>query len=289
LTADIREQCLFLCHGAGKNGKSTFLKILRFVLGEYATAAAMRTFVVKRNDPAVNNDIAMLNGRRLVTAVETNEGQWLDEALVKSLTGGDPIPARFLNQEFFEMVPVFKLWFAMNHEPRIRGTDEGMWRRIRKIPFLVNFDGDRDDKELPAKLEAEAEGILAWAVEGCLEWIKGGLQTPEKVLSATKAYRAEQDTLGQFITEACVEGPDYRETTRALFDRYGKWCSETRNKEITFALFGRKLTERGFEPKESNGKSWRQGLAIRLEQDDQAAEEGPQSDGYSAEPSDLPF
>jgi putative DNA primase/helicase len=164
-----------------------------------------------------------------------------------------------------------------------------MWRRIRKIPFLVNFDGDRDDKELPAKLEAEAEGILAWAVEGCLEWISGGLQTPEKVLSATKAYRAEQDVLGQFIAEACVEGPDYRETTRALFDRYAKWCSETRNKEITFALFGRKLTERGFEPKESNGKSWRQGLAIRLEQDDQAAEDDPQSDGHSAEPSDLPF
>src|SRR5262249_23273732 len=142
LTADIREQCLFLCHGAGHNGKSTFLKILRLVMGDYAAAAAMKTFVQKRNDPAVNNDIAMLNGRRLVTAVETNEGQWLDEALVKSLVGGDPMPARFLNQEFFQMLPVFKLWFAMNHEPRIRGTDEGMWRRIRKIPFQVSFDGD---------------------------------------------------------------------------------------------------------------------------------------------------
>lgn len=288
LTSDISEQCLFFCQGAGRNGKSTFLKALRLVMGEYAASAAMRTFVVKRNDPAVNNDVAMLNGRRLVTAVETNEGQWLDEALVKSLSGGESIPARFLNQEFFDMDPVFKLWFAFNAEPRIRGTDEGIWRRIRKIPFLVDFKG-REDPGLYAKLEAEAEGILAWAVEGCLEWKRNGLQTPEKVLAATARYRAEQDTLGQFLAECCVEGPDCRAEAKELFSRYCKWCEETRTTQLAVGLFRRKLTDRGFETKESNGKSYRLRLGIRTEDGDHAVEENPESDLANAEPVDLPF
>jgi putative DNA primase/helicase len=283
ITADTREQCFFLCHGAGRNGKSTLLKVLReFVLGDYAAMAVMKTFILKKYDPAVNNDMALLNGRRFVTAVETNEGQSLDEAIVKAVTGEGAIQTRFLNQEFFEMRPTFKLWFAMNHEPKIRGTDPGIWRRVNKIPFLVDFTG-REDKELDKKLQAEAEGILAWAVEGCLEWQRDGLQTPEKVLAATAKYRAEQDVLGQFLTECCVVGPDYRAEAKELFARYGEWCSETKTTQLPMGFFRRKLTERGFEPKESNGKSWRLGLGLQAKDGDEAEVV------HEPEPVDLPF
>jgi putative DNA primase/helicase len=289
LTADTREQCFFLCHGEGRNGKSTMLKVLReYVLGDYAAMAVMKTFVLKRNDPAINNDLALLNGRRFVTAVETNEGQSLDEAMVKAVTGEGSIQTRFLNQEFFEMRPVFKLWFAMNHEPKIRGTDPGIWRRVNKIPFLVDFTG-REDKELDKKLKAEAEGILAWAVEGCLEWQRDGLQTPEKVLAATAKYRAEQDVLGQFLAEVCVVGPDYRAEAKELFALYCKWCEETRTTQLSMGLFRRKLTDRGFEPKESNGKSFRLGLGIRAKDGDQPAEEDSQRGLDQAEEGELPF
>jgi putative DNA primase/helicase len=289
LTADTREQCFFLCHGEGRNGKSTMLKVLReYVLGDYAAMAVMKTFILKRNDPAINNDLALLNGRRFVTAVETNEGQSLDEAMVKAVTGEGAIQTRFLNQEFFEMKPVFKLWFAMNHEPKIRGTDPGIWRRVNKIPFLVDFTG-REDKELDKKLQGEAEGILAWAVEGCLEWLRDGLQTPDKVLAATAKYRAEQDVLGQFIADVCVVGPDYRVEAKELFALYCKWCEETRTTQLSMGLFRRKLTDRRFEPKESNGKSFRLGLGIRAEGVNQPAEEDPQGDLDRAEPGDLPF
>src|SRR5262249_209710 len=151
--------------------------------------------------------------------------------------------------------------------------------------FLVSFDGERDDQRLYSKLEAEAEGILAWAVEGCLEWRDGGLKTPDKVLAATKQYRAEQDVLGQFIAEDCVLGLDYRETSRNLFEGYLKWCAKTRNKEISFGLFTRKLTERQFEQKDSGGKCWRLGIVLRAEESDSPPEDG----GVPSEPEDLPF
>jgi putative DNA primase/helicase len=127
-----------------------------------------------------------------VSAAETDEGKHLAEGLVKDLTGGDTIAARFLRAEWFDFRPEFKLWLATNHKPVIRGTDKGIWDRIRPIPFTVSIPEERQDKELANKLMTELAGILAWAVRGCLEWQRTGLGVPEEVREATEGYRTER-------------------------------------------------------------------------------------------------
>lgn len=263
LTGDNREQVLFICYGAGSNGKSTFLNTLRSIMGDYGTAAAVRTFISKQFEPAANNDLAMLRGARFVTAIEVNEGQRLDEALVKMVTGDDPIKARFLNQEFFEFVPAFKLWFAVNHRPEIRGIDEGIWRRVMLVPFLARFTGANRDNNLKIKLNAELPGILNWAIEGCQEWLASGLNPPAIVCDATDDYRKDQDVLGQFIEERCHINPDVECSTGILYAEYVKWCDLGGMKyPLTLTAFGRKLNDRGFDVKRLKDGKVRTGIAL---------------------------
>jgi putative DNA primase/helicase len=164
LTGDTTEQVVFLCYGSGANGKSTFLDVLRYVLGDYAYNLPFSTFELKARSP-IPNDVAALPGRRFVTALETNESAPLNEARLKLLTGRDPVSARLLYREFFTFTPTAKFWLATNHKPEVADDSPGFWRRIRLIPFLQQFVGDRADKDLVSKLKAEASGILRWAVE----------------------------------------------------------------------------------------------------------------------------
>jgi putative DNA primase/helicase len=199
LTGATNEQAFFLLYGPGGNGKTTFLEVLRFILGDYGQSAAFQSFMASQNQ-SIRNDLAKLHDARFVTAIESEAGRRMAENVVKQLTGGDTITARFLFQEYFEYRPQLKLWLATNHKPAI-GQDDGIWRRIRLIPFIVRISPEEEDKNLREKLKRGASGILNWALEGLAQWRASGLQEPAAVKDATKEYRADQDVIGDFLGE----------------------------------------------------------------------------------------
>ncbi len=247
LTGDIREQVIFIFYGTGANGKSTFLVTIHSLLGDYAQQTPTETLLIKRGN-GIPNDVARLKGARFVNAAESENGKQLAEALVKQLTGGDKISARFLYGEFFEFDVTFKLFLAVNHKPTVRGNDHAIWRRIRLIPFNVTIPSEKQDKNLTKKLKAELPGILRWAVEGCLLWQKKGLEVPDQVKAATGEYRAEMDIIGDFIADCCKVAPKTKTPFKALYERYKDWCQKNQEEPIGKKDFGRCLTERGFTP-----------------------------------------
>lgn len=255
LTGDIREQCLFLAYGTGQNGKSTFLNNLRDLCGDYGQQAAFSSFMHTDRE-TVRNDLAGLRGSRYVSAVEGGEGKRLAENLVKLVTGEDKLTVRFLFQEYFSFLPEFKLWLGTNHKPVIKGTDFAIWRRIQMIPFTVTIPPEERDDHLNKKLKEEWPGILAWAIRGCLEWQREGLQVPEIVKVATNEYRQEMDVFTGWLNECCVQQPQATAKSSDLFSSYQQW---TNDKTITQTAFGRRLREQGFT-KEKNSMScivWR--------------------------------
>jgi putative DNA primase/helicase len=265
LTGHTREQCLFLLWGSGRNGKSTFFEILRLLAGDYAVQADFETFLDKgMANGGARNDLARLHGARVVTTSEASEGKRLNEALVKSLTGGDTIAARFLYKEAFEFQPQFALWMAANHRPVIRGTDDGIWRRLRLIPFTVQIPPDEVDKALPEALRAELPGILAWAVSGAMQWYRDGLPMAHAVASATQAYRDESDSLAPFIDERCEIGDRLSVGATALYEAYAEWAKNTGEHLMSQTVFGRRLTDRGFEASRSTTSGAKIRLGLRL-------------------------
>ncbi len=267
LTGHTSEQVLLLLYGIGANGKSTFLETVRALLGDYATQADFTTFL-KREGEGARNDLARLVGTRFVSAVEAEAGKPLAEALVKQLTGGDTITARFLFKEFFDFRPTFKLWLAANHKPTISGGDHGIWRRIRLVPFTVTIPEAERDPKLTAKLAAELPGILAWAVRGCLAWRAEGLGVPDEVKAATDSYRDEMDVLAPFLDEACMASPGSRITARELYEAYETWCTANGERPRSQKSFSLGLKERGFEAvKGSKGVRCWQGVRLRVSSD----------------------
>ena len=261
LTGDTREQCLFLCHGGGANGKSTLLDTLRDIFGDYAANTPFSTFEMNRQSQNTN-DLAMLARVRLVTAAETNEASRLNEARVKAITGGDPITARFLHKEFFTYQPSFKVWLAMNHKPIITGADDGIWRRIRLIPFNASFKKDKADKNLPAKLHEEKQGILTWAVRGALDWLAGGLQEPMIVRAATVDYRRESNNVLRFVDEATYKSNIGNTQASKLYKEYRQWCSDNGEHEVSNTEFGNRLRAAGYPKERKSGVILYLGLAL---------------------------
>ena len=245
LTGDTSEQCLFILLGEGANGKSTFLEVLLGLLGSHAITAPFATFLVQHNTGSPRNDIAALYGARLVKAAESQQRASLDEAVIKEITGGDRVTARFLYSEQFTFHPQFKLWLATNHLPRIRGTDEAIWRRIRLIEFKQRFEGASLDRRLPQKLKVELPGILAWAVEGCLRWQKTELGIPKAVVEATNLYREESDILGRFIDEECVVGKQHSVGGNDLYMSYRRWSGGNNEEAVSSSIFSNDLLRRG--------------------------------------------
>jgi len=262
LTGDIGEQCMFILHGSGANGKSTLVETLRDLLGDYARATEQSTFL-SRNDTNVRNDLAMLRGSRLVTSSETEDGKRLAESLVKLATGGEPIVARFLYGEHFEFRPEFKLWLGTNHRPMIKGTDEGIWRRIRLIPFAVTIPKGERDSAMPQKLRAELPGILRWAVEGCLMWQRDGLGSAGAVENATREYRIDQDIIGAWFDESCDLDEYGKHTPGALYESYSEWCKREREEAINQKQFASALQERGLKAGKSHGRRFWYGCSLR--------------------------
>lgn len=244
LTGQTGEHVLFLLHGTGANGKSTFLETLRWVLGDYSQTADFSSFLASNGQP-VRNDLAKLNGARFVTASESDGGKRLDETVIKQLTGGDSITARFLYSEHFEFTPQFKLWLGTNHKPTIRGQDEGIWRRIKIIPFPVSIPLEQQDHNLRDKLKQEASGILNWALGGLAQWQAKGLDEPETVKGATKEYRTDQDVLAHFIATRCIEGADEESPAHELYKAYRQWAEETNEYVKNERGFSNALSERG--------------------------------------------
>jgi putative DNA primase/helicase len=241
LTGNTGAQVMFFPYGTGANGKSVTLGVLQAVLGDYATKAPTDTLMVKYFGSGIPNDLARLAGARAVIAAELAKGKHLNESLVKDLTGGDPITARYLRQEFFEYLPAFKLWMYGNHKPIVRGTDDGIWRRIKLIPFSVTIPEPERDPVLLDKLRAELPGILAWAVRGCMEWQQEGLRSPASVEAATAAYRKEQDVISAFLAECCLTGPGFHVTAGVLHTAYKNWGGELNQQDFREAM-----VERGY-------------------------------------------
>jgi len=256
LTGDTREQCVFIAHGNGANGKSTLVTVLEQLLGDYAKQAAPDLLLAKTGDRHPT-EIADLRGARLVATVETGEGRRMAESLLKQMSGGDRLKGRYMRRDFFDFLPTFKVWLATNHKPAIRGTDLGIWRRIRLVPFVEVIGDDEKDPSLPAKLKAELPGILAWAVRGCLAWQKNGLQPPDVVTNATAAYRAENDILAAFFDECCLIDNRAESTAASLYKAYADWCERNGERTETQTSFGKRLTERGFERSKSGVKKYR--------------------------------
>jgi putative DNA primase/helicase len=254
LTGDTSEQVLFFFWGTGRNGKSTFINTVKTLFGDYGKQTNSDTFTAKYNgDSGINNDVARLVGSRFVSAVESEDGQRLSESLIKQLTGGEPVTARFLRKEFFEFIPQFKIFFTTNYKPIIKGDDEGIWRRIRLVPFNITIPKENVDKHLPEKLQAELPGILRWAVEGCLKWRKEGLGEPAAIKDATDAYKEEMDLLSNFINDSCVIHPDAKIKLNDLYKQYLEYCEE--NSEIPFkkVKFSNRLIMRGIDKRKSTG------------------------------------
>jgi putative DNA primase/helicase len=246
LTGDTSEQSMFILFGSGANGKSTFLNVLMKLFGDYAIAASTETFM-KKNGDQISNDIARLRGTRFVVTSEAEQGKRLSETLIKQITGTDPMTARFLYGEFFDFIPTFKIFMASNHKPVIRGTDLGIWRRIKLIPFTTTIAPEKQDKHLEQKLLAEGPGILNWCVEGSQRWFEGGLAAPVVITSATEEYRSEMDVLGAFIKECCVQSPGVTVRARELFKAYQEWCEENNEKTGSERFLAMRLKELGLE------------------------------------------
>lgn len=262
LTGDTSEQCLHLCHGTGSNGKSTLLDVLGHLAGDYGQQADFTTFLERRSE-GPRNDVARLAGARLVRSSEVGDNKRLNEGLIKSLTGGDTITARFLHSEHFEFVPQFKLWLAANHKPVIRGSDYAIWRRVRLIPFDVTITPEQRDDKLPEKLRAELPGILRWAVEGCQMWLEGGLRPPDRVIAATADYRTESDTIAAFLEDCCDLDASFSLPSGSLYSAYQRWCKDNGEYVLTSTKFGRDLTDRGLSSKHTFNGKVRCGLRLK--------------------------
>ncbi|MCM1236026.1 MAG: phage/plasmid primase, P4 family, partial [Ruminococcus flavefaciens] len=236
------EQCMFFLYGAGRNGKSTFLEIVRKILGDYAVNIQPESIMIRQNNGA-NSDIARLKGARFATSTEPNEGMRLNEGLVKQLTGDDMITARKLYGDEFEYRPEFKLWMATNHKPTIRGTDLGIWRRIHIIPFTVTIPEERVDKNLAQKLETELPDILAWIVEGYRLWTAEGLRKSTAVEKATADYKNEMDVISAFLdSELVQQGGECKAS--ALYATYCKWATDNNEFKMSSRKFGLEMSKR---------------------------------------------
>jgi putative DNA primase/helicase len=263
LTGSVRDHVLPIFCGTGANGKSVFLGTIEAMLGtDYAMHAPPDLLMVKRHE-SHPTERADLFGKRLVTCIETESGRRLAESLVKELTGADKVRARRMREDFWEFTPSHKIVMAVNHRPIVYGTDHGLWRRLREVPFAVTIAPEQQDKTLPERLRKELHGVLTWCVRGCMEWQARGLAEPASVLTATDAYREGQDILADFFEACCIIEPDAKVSAGPLYQAYVDWCKANGHDADNSTVFGRKLTERGYPSKKNSaGSKVRYGIGL---------------------------
>jgi len=265
LTGTVSEEALFICFGHGANGKSVFANVLGRIMADYARAAPPSLLTVRRDgDSGPRNDLAMLCGARLVSINETQSGDRLDEQVVKTLAGSEMISARFLHKEFFDFWPTAKPWLRTNHKPIVTGEDDGIWRRLKLIPFRRKFAEHERDPWLESKLLNERDGILGWMVQGCLDWQRIGLKPSTMVRMESASYRKESDLLGEFLEELTTTKPDARIEQAELFRAYRNWHDGNGTRPGSKTTFTKKLAERGYGTTKSNGLRFYTGLRLSV-------------------------
>lgn len=228
MTAYTKEQCMFFLYGNGSNGKSVFVDTIAYMLGEYAASCQPETVMMRDRNNTARGDLARLKGARMVVTSEPNDGCRLDEGIVKQMTGGteNKLTARFLYGREFEFSPEFKIVMSTNYKPVIKGTDNGIWRRVRLIPFTAEFTKENRDPQLTEKLRRELPGILNWAIAGAVGWCKEGLPPCAIIDEAGQEYRSEMDRVQQFLDD-CTERSDSGSTQAStMYKCYRAWCSE---------------------------------------------------------------
>ena len=261
LAGVVHEHVMPVFWGGGANGKSVFIEALAHALGPYAMKAPPDLLLAKAGN-AHPTERAALYGKRFVAAVETGDGRKLNEALVKELTGGDTITARRMREDYWSFAPTFTVVLATNHKPAVSGRDNGIWRRLRCVPFARTFAPDEQDRTLPETLRSEAPGILAWAVRGCLEWQRDGLGTCAAVDAATATYRTEEDVIGRFVAECCVTEPGVRVKVGTFRDALCAYCGETGDKPPAKNGVRSALEDAGFGWERTNSARWYTGVGL---------------------------
>lgn len=268
LTGSIAEHAFFFIFGEGGSGKGTFANTLQWLLGTYSAVAQLETFTAQRFSRHMA-EVAMLQGARIVTSQETEEGKRWAESRIKSLTGGDPITAEYKHKNPFTFQPSFKLLFTGNHKPPLRNVDEAMKRRLHMIPFDHKLKKREQDGELGEKLRSEEHGpgILAWAIEGCLEWQKTLLDPPERVLASTADYFEQEDILGTFLTECCDLDAGYLVITAGLYNCYKRWAHESGEYELSLKRFKALLETRQYLSENIHGTMMVAGIRLKADPD----------------------
>ena len=260
LTGLVSEQVFWFLYGTGANGKSVFSGVIAALLGDYGMKVRAET-LMRKNGDSIPEEVAAMAGRRFALASELGEGQQLNESLIKDLTGGDRMRARYLHRNSFEYDPQAKIWMFGNHKPLVTGSDGGIWRRPRLVPFAVVIPESERDPELFARLLCELDGILAWAVEGCRAWQEEGLTTPPAVQLATDEFRSESDVVGRFLAECTAAGSGMT-GAHALYQVYRAWSENEGHKPMSNTALGRKLSERGLKKVRTTCGNHYQGLTL---------------------------
>ena len=261
LTGRADEEVIVFCVGTGANGKSIFGNVMSSIFGSYAVIAPTSLLAARRaDDHGARSDLAMLNGARLVSINELPGGMMLDETVTKQLAGREPISARFLHKEFFTFLPSFTPWVRTNHRPIVKGTDNGIWRRLVIVPFRRTFTPEEQDTALPSKLQSEVEGILAWLVQGAGIYLKTGLRNSPTMSQELVQYRSDSDLLGEFLTEKTLSEPSAEVKTSELYDHYKVWCERSGLKPVSKRALSEQLSERGFGKRKSGSDRFYTGL-----------------------------
>lgn len=264
LSGSTEAQCLWLHYGAGSNGKSTFMNVLSALMGDYATTANASTIMSKPTSN-ISNDVARLKGARLVSINELEESKKLAEAEIKNMTGGEALTARYLHQEFITFYPQFKLHLTSNYKPSVYDNSHGLWRRINLINWSVIVKEADQDKQLFDKLKNELSGVLNWALAGLQDYLKNGLQTPQRVLNDTAEFRTEMDSIGQFIETYCYVDCEARGKVSELYAKYSEWAKETGRQPVNNMRFGNSLKDKGYTNYKSGGVMVYKGIAVRTD------------------------
>jgi putative DNA primase/helicase len=262
LTGTTQEHVLFFGRGNGANGKSALVSTVSGLMGSYHKAAPIETFTASSADRHPT-DLAGLQGARLVTATETEEGRRWAESKIKALTGGDMIAARFMRQDFFEYMPAFKLFIVGNHRPSLRSVDEAIRRRFHLIPFAVTIPPEDRDPDLVEKLKAEWSGVLGWMIEGCLDWLELGLRPPQAVLDATAAYLEGEDAISAWIGEKCLLDASAWSLSGDLFASWKEWAERAGERPGTRKRFAQQLDTRGLQPSRHRDGRGFDGIRLR--------------------------
>lgn len=264
------EQVLFICHGAGANGKSLLLETIKNVLGSYAQSMPISTLMRgKLNPSGANPEIARLRGIRFALASETEKGQRWSANNIKTLTGGDTVASRGLYQDMIEFKSKATIWVACNHKPEVDASDAAMWRRIRLIPFTRVFRQEEQDPELAEKLSEEGDGILNWIMQGLAMYRVQGLAEPESVLHATSLYRNEMDSVQRFLNENATLDHKSRESVADVKEQYREWCREEGLQPLPASAFNAALEDMGCQQTKSGNVRYWNGLKLEdsLEKD----------------------